>query len=128
VSLLEALEISLTAREGDPLDEALTALCRAYARDLDSAAAVEARAHRVAEDVMRECGTDSALYERVKALEGALTKRAALDRIGARYQAALVELLATPRARAGQSGAGSGTPHAGGKLAKLHLLSTGEQA
>jgi hypothetical protein len=109
--LLGALETSLAALELTPPDEALAALLRAYARELDGAAAAEIRARELARTVLDESGGDptAALYERVRALELALTRRQALERIGARYHAGLVEILGTPRAR-GTKPAGSPAP------------------
>jgi hypothetical protein len=134
--LLGALETSLAALELAPVDEALAALLRAYARELDGAAAAEIRARELARTVLEESGGDptAALYERVHALELALTRRQALERIGARYRDGLVEILGTPRARGAKSastpGAGDGAaqpagPPTGpaGSLTRLRLAS-----
>lgn len=137
--LLDALNASLEAIQVDDQDQALAALLADYARELDGAAAMEARARKLAEDVIEREGKDSALHERVQALQAALTRRQALDRIGARFHGALVEMLGTPRARAGGKTSGQpapagqpgapagqdGTP--AGALGKLRLASGGDE-
>lgn len=134
--LLDALETSLAALDVADQDRALAALLADYARELDGASALEARARKVADDVAEQDGRDSALYERVQALQAALGKRQALDRIGARLHAGLVEMLGTPRARAGgktpgqpapagQDDGTGGTP--AGALGRLRLASGGDE-
>jgi|GEM_PF-3299868 len=121
----DALRTSLTALEPGDQDQAMAALLALYAHELDGAAATAARAARVAREVAREHGQESALYEQVQALQAALSRRQALDRIGARFHAGLVEMLGTPRARsAGKAGApSSGSGGNGSPLAKLRLAS-----
>jgi hypothetical protein len=126
--LSAALDASLAALDPDARDGALAALLGLYARELDGSAAVAARAARVAREVADAHGRESALYEQVQALQAALSRRQALDRIGARLHAGLVEMLGTPRAR------GTGKPAAppaedtgtGGALVKLRLASGAE--
>lgn len=131
VRLSDALTESLTALDVAPQDQALAALLADYARELDGAAALEARARRTAEDVAEELGSDSALYERVQALQAALSRRTALDRIGARLHAGLVEMLGTPRSRAGKPGSAGADAvgqegKAPGRLGELYLASGGD--
>jgi len=130
--LLGALETSLAALQVQAVDEALAALLRAYARELDGAAIAEIRARELARTVLDESGGDptAALYERVRALELALTRRQALDRIGARLHAGLVEILGTPRARGGTKPAGQDELADAGKgtrLARLRLASGADE-
>jgi len=130
VRLVDDLERALAARDLADEDAGLAGLLRLYARELDGAAAQAARARRVAEDAYRT-DPDSALYERVQDLERALSRRQALERIGARFHSGLVELLGTPRAR----GAGKRPPadpepadvgQAPGRLGELYLASGGD--
>lgn len=100
--LSDALETSLAAAGLQLVDQALAGLLRLYARELDGADAMAARARRLARDVTDELGPENALAERVAALEAGLAKRQAVDRIGQRLHAGLVEMLGTPRARAGK--------------------------
>lgn len=123
MSLTDDLDASLTATGLDDRDRALAGLARAYARELDGAAAAESRARRLAEDVTREQGPDSALHERVAHVVAQLTRRQALDRIGARYHAALVELLATPKVRTGAKPVAPRTAE-DSPLGKLRLAGT----
>lgn len=132
--LLAAVESSLDALDPDARDAALGALALAYARELDGAAAAEGKAHRLAAVALEESGGDptAALYERCRALELQLAKRVALDRIGARLQSALVELLGTPRARGtGRRGRDEAPPLNNtppvGRLGALRLASGGNE-
>jgi hypothetical protein len=133
--LLAAVETSLAALRPEDRDAALAELVRAYARELDGAAAAEARAHRLARVALEESGGDptAALYERCHALELHLARRQALDRIGSRLHAGLVELLGTPRARqAGRAkGADDGPPLGNTpkvtRLGELRLASGGDE-
>lgn len=96
--LSSALAATVQAIGPGDRDAGLVALLAAYARELDGADALAARARKVAEDV-REQAPDGALDERVRALETAVSKRSALVQIGSRFHAGLTELLATPKAR-----------------------------
>jgi hypothetical protein len=96
--LADAVELSLAALDVQDRDQALAALLLDYARELDGATALEARTRKVAADVYQD-DPDGALYERVQALEAALGKRQALERIGARLHAGLAEILGTPKSR-----------------------------
>lgn len=102
-----ALETSLAALQVADTDRALAALLALYAREIDGADAMAARANRVARDVAAEHGRESALYEQVQALQAGLSKRTAIDRIGARLHAGLVEMLGTPKSRGAKSGPGT---------------------
>lgn len=86
---------------------ALVDLARRYAAEIDGAAAVAARASRLVSDVLGEEGAESALYERVEAIAAKLGEREALERLGRSLQSALVELMATPKARGVKPGAAS---------------------
>lgn len=124
--LSAALETSLAALDVQPRDQALAALLAAYARELDGADALAARARKVAEDVRREA-PDSALDERVAALEAAVSKRSALVQLGARFHAGLAEILGTPKARGvGKAPPEPKAPAVGSPLARLRLASGDE--
>lgn len=129
--LSAALDASLAALKPEAQDGALAALLGLYARELDGASAVAARAARVAREVAEEHGRESALFERVTALEAALSRRQAIDRIGARFHAGLVEMLGTPRARGGKTGsapaADADRPRPTSPLVKLRLASGGDE-
>lgn len=115
--LVDALETSLAALDVEDRDQALAALLLDYARELDGATAVEARARKLAAEVYQD-DPDGALYERVQALEAALGKRQALERLGARLHAGLAEILGTPKSR----GAKSASPAPTGAGGTLHRL------
>jgi len=126
--LSAALDASLAALDPDDRDGALAALLGLYARELDGAAAVAARAAKTAREVEREHGADSALYEQVQALQAALSRRQALDKIGARLHAGLVEMLGTPRARAGGKSEDKPTGRGGSVSALTRLrLASGDE-
>lgn len=106
------------------MDEATFALARRYADEIDHAAAAEARARRLVQDVRREHGTDSALYERVEALAAAMSSRNAVVVIGRSLQTVLTQMTATrkdrPKSRSGPADAGAAALgnlrlHQGGK-------------
>jgi hypothetical protein len=75
-------------------------LAQLVAEQIDRAGAIARSASKLARDTAAELGTDSALHERVQALRAKVGERDAVDRLGARLLAVLVELGATPRSRA----------------------------
>jgi hypothetical protein len=84
-----------------PADEALVALVRAYADEIDE----RARVARYAAAAIRAFDRDPDEHpvevgEALGALRAKLAERETLDRLGARLHAGLVELGASPRARA----------------------------
>ena len=131
--LSAAVEATLAALQLADRDAALAELLRAYARELDGAAAAEARAHRLAAVALEESGGDptAALYERCRALELHLAKRQALDRIGSRLHAGLAEILGTPRSRSVGKAAPADPPLGNtpkvGRLGELRLASGGDE-
>jgi hypothetical protein len=98
VSLLEPVSTSLAALDLGEKDAGAAALAQLYARQIDRAAATAALADRALRDVEKR--GDDVLIEMVQALKARLSERDTLDRLGARLTAVLVELHATPRARA----------------------------
>jgi len=97
MSLTESLDVTISALDPADIDAAAVELARLYARQLDSAAIVAARA----EKALRQAKThgDEALIEEVEALRAKLGEKECVDRIGARFHALLAELKATPKAR-----------------------------
>lgn len=117
--LVDAVEASLAALDVEDRDQALAALLLDYARELDGATALEARARKVAADVYQD-DPDGALYERVQALEAALGKRQALVQLGARLHSGLAEILGTPKSRGqAKTSAPTAPSAAGGTLHRL---------
>lgn len=98
--LAPALTTSLAALDLADEDQAAAKLAESYARALDSAAGMEAQARKVLRDA---AGLDEDLLARVEALTQALGARKALAEIGPKLTALLVELGATPKARAALS-------------------------
>lgn len=98
--LAPAVTASLAALDLADEDQAAAKLAESYARALDSAAGMESQARKVLRDA---AGTDEDLMARVEALATALSARKCLAEIGPKLTAVLVELGATPRARAGLS-------------------------
>lgn len=108
------------------VDQAAARLADSYARALDQASAIEAAADRVLRAVERDSDADPDLVDQMRALRNRLTARQALADLGPKLTAALVELGATPKARAaiakGQPPAETPT---GGALARLRSVSPG---
>ena len=111
-SLLDAVEETIAALDPEAVDQGLVELARLYARQIDRASATAAMADRAARLAASE-DDDGALMEIVAALRAKLTERDTIDKIGARLTVALVELKATPKARAAGSSGGAGKPSAG---------------
>ncbi len=111
----DAVESTLAALDLPPVHAAAVELARAYADELDGAAAWRARADRAVQTAREQLGDDSALYEEVTALRAKLSERTALAVIGKQQHALLAELLATPKARP----AAAAPPASGGALSVL---------
>lgn len=99
MSMLDEVNATLAALSLDPSDAAAQELCRTYARELDGAAAVRARADRAVKEA-RLRGDDEHTVE-VDALRAKLSERAALVQVGKLLHLLLAELQATPKARGG---------------------------
>lgn len=108
--LSTALARAVEALEPDEQDAAAVRLAELYARQIDQAGATAA----VADRALRKAGEegDETLVELVNALRAKLGEREALDRIGARLHALLVELQATPKARSVAKGSAPVVPAA----------------
>lgn len=116
VPLLESVDRTVAALDTSDADAAVVHLAQLLAREIDQAATVARAAAKALRDVAQD--GDEALVEQVTALRAKLGEREALDRIGARLATLLVELQATPKARAAK---GPGVPATGGKLAGLRV-------
>lgn len=99
-------------------DAAAVHLARLLAQQIDDRATV-ARAAAKALGQAVALGDDT-LIEQVEALRARLGEREALDKLGARLLAVLVELQATPKARGKVPAALPG----GGKLGQLTVVAT----
>jgi len=99
MSMLEHVDQTLAALQLEAIDAAAQELCRTYARELDGAAAVRARADKAVKEA-RLRGDDEHTAE-VEALRAKLSERAALVQIGNLLHKLLAELQATPKARGG---------------------------
>lgn len=99
MSVLDDVNVTVTALGVETIDAAAVALAKMYARQLDQAAVVRAQAERAFKSAERD--GDEALMEQVTMLRTKLSERETVDRIGARLHALLVELQATPKARGG---------------------------
>ena len=113
MSMLNEVDQTIAALTLEDADAAAVELCRTYARELDGAAAVRARADKAVEGA-RLRGDDEFALE-VDALRAKLSERAALVQVGKLLHALLAELQATPKARGGFKPAAP----AGGKLHAL---------
>jgi hypothetical protein len=98
--LAPAVTASLAVLDLPPEDQAAGKLAESYARSLDQAAAVEAQADKVLRAVSAGPDADPDLVELVSALRSKLSARSALADLGPKLTALLVELGATPKARA----------------------------
>lgn len=106
--LYPAVVATLAALTVDPKDAAAAKLAETYARAIDGAKSVEASADAVLRRARSESdGEDDDLLEQVQALRNKLRAQTALVDLGPKLAAILVELQATPKARAtGKPGAG----------------------
>lgn len=96
-TLSTALDRTVRALDPADLDAAAVRLAQLYARQIDQAGAVAAVADRALRKARED--DDEQLVELVQALRAKLGEREALDRLGARLAALLVELQATPKSR-----------------------------
>ncbi|MHA6626896.1 hypothetical protein ACU61A_15785 [Pseudonocardia sichuanensis] len=117
VPLLESVDRTVAALATTDADAAVVHLAQLLAREIDQAGTVARAAAKALRDAAAD--GDEALVEQVTALRTKLGEREALDRIGARLATLLVELQATPKARAAKGPAAP--PAAGGKLAGLRV-------
>ena len=113
MSLSDSLDATIAALDPAEIDAAAVELARTYARQLDQAAAIAARAEKALRAAEKRA--DDVLVEEMAALRAKLGERECLDRIGARFHAILVDLQAVPKARGGAKPATKG----GGTLHKL---------
>jgi hypothetical protein len=101
-------------------DKAAAKLAETYARALDEARSIEASANAILKRARSESeGDEDDLVEQVQALAAKLRARAALETLGPKLQAVLVELRATPRARAAGQPKGGAAPSPQGALASF---------
>jgi hypothetical protein len=99
MSMLNEVDQTITALHLEDADAAALELARTYARELDTAAAIRARADKAVKEA-RLRGDDEHAAE-VEALRAKLSERAALVQVGKLLHALLAELNATPKARGG---------------------------
>ena len=111
MGMRDALDETINALDPAEMDAAAIELARVYAQQLDSAAAISARADKALRAAEKD--GDEALIEQVSALRAKLGEKECIDRIGARFHALLVDLQAVPKARVGQKPAAksAGTLH-----------------
>jgi hypothetical protein len=124
--MLTELNKTVAALSPADLDAAQVEILRAYAREIDGAKAAEAKARKLAEQVAREHGTDSALYERVSELAAQLTYRGALATFGKALQAGLVQARATRKSRPAGDGPDAAARAAESPLGKLRVHQGGK--
>jgi hypothetical protein len=94
--LAPAVAASLAVLDLPDADEAAVKLADTYARAIDEAKSAE----RWADKVLAKVDDESDTFDEVKALRLKLTARSALADLGPKLTALLVELGATPKARA----------------------------
>lgn len=111
--LLDSVNRTVAALKTTESDAAAVHLAQLYAVELDRAAEAERTAAEAVELAAEE-GRET-LIPVLRALQAKLAEREALDRIGARLTALLVELRATPKAR------GKTPTTSSGKLAGLRV-------
>ena len=99
MSMLEHVDLTLAALALEANDAAAQELCRTYARELDGAAAVRARADKAVKEARLR--KDDEHTAEVEALRAKLSERAALVQIGGALHKLLESLQATPKARGG---------------------------
>jgi len=104
-------------------DQAAAKLAETYARAIDGAKSVEASADAILRRARSESeGEDDPLIEQVQALRNKMRAQVALENLGPKLAAILVELQATPKARAAGS---PGAPVKGKKLGALSAFREG---
>jgi hypothetical protein len=99
MAMLEHVDQTIAALALEDADAAALELARTYARELDTAAAIRARADKAVKEA-RLRGDDEHTAE-VEALRAKLSERAALVQVGKLLHLLLAELNATPKARGG---------------------------
>jgi hypothetical protein len=99
MTMLNEVDATIAALTPEDVDAAAVELARSYARELDGAAAIRARADKAAKEA-RLSGDDEHAAE-VEALRAKLSERAALVQVGNLLHKLLAELNATPKARGG---------------------------
>jgi hypothetical protein len=121
--LAPAVAATLGALNLADVDTAAAKLAETYARAIDQAKAVESWA----DAVLRKVDHDSDLYDEVRALKLKLLAKVALADLGPKLAAVLVELGATPKARAAMAkGKAAGQPTgAGTAFARLQSVAPG---
>jgi hypothetical protein len=97
VALLPRVVANLAELDLDPRDQAAARLAELYARRIDKAGVIAAAADRALRDAV--LSGDPALAEQVGALKAKLAEQVALKDLGARLEAVLAALGATPAAR-----------------------------
>ncbi|MFD4196631.1 terminase small subunit [Amycolatopsis thermoflava] len=116
--LAPAVAETLTNLELSEQDKAVSRLARTYAEQIDRAAGAAAQADHVLRlAVEREEDPDT--LELIRALKAKLAERTAVTDLGPKLLAALVELGATPKARAAAAKGGASRGRTGGKLQAL---------
>ena len=101
MTMLNEVEQTIAALPHEDVDSAAVELARAYARELDGAAAWRARADKAAERAHEDRDSEDPLLAEVDALRAKLSERTALVQVGKLLHALLAELQATPKARGG---------------------------
>jgi hypothetical protein len=122
--LRDAVDTTLAALELADRDQAAAELARQLAEEIDRAGAAERWASRAL--IAYEEGDDGdmpELEEMIRALKAKVGHRDAIVRCGQRLEAVLVQLQATPAARAKESAGPKG--FGGGPLALLRGGATG---
>jgi hypothetical protein len=99
MTMLNEVNQTIAALTLEDADAAALELARTYARELDGAAAIRARADKAVKEA-RLRGDDEHTAE-VEALRAKLSERAALVQVGKLLHLLLAELNATPKARGG---------------------------
>ena len=99
MTMLAEVEATIAALTLEDADAAALELARTYARELDGAAAVRARADKAVKEA-RLRGDDEHAAE-VESLRAKLSERSALVAIGGALHKLLESLQATPKARGG---------------------------
>lgn len=93
-----------------PADAATHQLAARYARELDNAEWIGRGAEKIIRMVEEDPDTDIDLLQAVQALRNKLSARQTLADLGPKLTALLVELGATPKARAAMTKAAGGGP------------------
>lgn len=126
MSVLAAVDATLTAIKPEPCDSAAAKLAQKYAVALDEAKAIERAADKVLKRVLdaEDPPSSEELVDEVRALRNKLVARTALVALGQRLEAVLNDMHATPAARAKQAKAKPADPFGavGPAVNPLHAL------